>query len=63
MGLFSWLDRLGPSAEEIRAEVWRLGVRHNGEPLAGAREELAGPGVPAGRVVLLRACIRAMTKA
>lgn len=61
--MFSWLSRLGPSSEEIRAEVWRLGVRHRGEPLAGAREELAGERVAPAREVLLRACIRAMTRA
>lgn len=42
---------------EIRAEVWRLGVRHFGRPLEGAREELKVRSLPARRVQLLRACV------
>jgi hypothetical protein len=42
---------------EIRAEVWRLGVRHFGRPLEGAREELKARDLPAHRVQLLRACV------
>jgi hypothetical protein len=42
---------------EIRAEVWRLGVRHFGRPLEGAREELKARNLPASRVQLLRACV------
>jgi hypothetical protein len=42
---------------EIRAEVWRLGVRHFGRPLEGAREELRAANLPPRRVQLLRACV------
>jgi hypothetical protein len=42
---------------EIRAEVWRLGVRHFGRPLEGAREELKAADLPARRIQLLRACV------
>jgi hypothetical protein len=61
MGLFSWFSTLAPSAAEIRAEVWKLGVRHRGEPLAGALQELkdASP----SRAVLLRACVQELRRA
>lgn len=42
---------------EIRAEIWRLGVRHVGWPLRGALEELREPNLPMGRSALLRACV------
>jgi len=45
---------------EVRAEIWRLGVRSLGEPLQSALQELATPGVTAERSGLLRACVRKM---
>ncbi|WP_334165074.1 hypothetical protein [Phenylobacterium sp.] len=57
MGLFDWLGRAGVPPEAVRAEIWRLGVRHFGEPLRGAQEELASPGLDPGRTALLRACV------
>lgn len=57
MGLFSWLAPLGVSPAEVRAEVWSLGVRHHGEPLKGALDELRAPSLSAPRAALLRACV------
>jgi hypothetical protein len=57
MNLFSWLPR-GVSEAEVRAEVWSLGVRHRGEPLAGALEELKSGHPSAERAQLLHACVR-----
>ena len=59
MSLFGWLrGAAAVSADEVRAEVWKLGVRHNGWPLEGALKELNDPAVTAGRANLLRACFR-----
>lgn len=60
MTLFSWLAARGPTPAEIRAEVWNLGVRHRGEPLQGARQELARHGLAPAREALLKACIRSL---
>ncbi|HVI32279.1 hypothetical protein [Phenylobacterium sp.] len=57
MGLFDFLGRAGVSPEAVRAEIWRLGVRHFGEPLQGALAELADPGLAPDRTALLRACV------
>jgi hypothetical protein len=62
MGLFSWLSAMAPSAAEIRAEVWKLGVRHHGQPLEGALREL-NDGPPPARVALLRACVHQLRRA
>jgi len=58
MSFMSWLRGVAPSEADIRAEIWNLGVRHHGLPLEGALEELGTSGLPATRVVLLRACIQ-----
>lgn len=58
MSLLSWLRGVAPSEADIRAEIWRLGARHRGEPLDGALAELNTAGLPAARVVLLRACVQ-----
>jgi hypothetical protein len=55
------LDRIRPagvSAQAIRAETWALGSRHKGDVTAGARQELAAPGVKPERAALLKAVIR-----
>jgi hypothetical protein len=57
MSFWAWLRNIMPSDAEIRAEIWRLGTRHRGQPLEGALDELTTPGLAAGRVVLLRACV------
>lgn len=67
MSLFSWLPQSwsmgGASAADVRAEVWRLGVRHHGEPLVGAQAELKAGGLSAERAQLLRACVRKLKRA
>jgi len=60
VSLFSWRPRV--SDAEIRAEIWRLGGRHNGEPLEGALAELGSPDVAADRVPLLQACVRQLRR-
>ncbi len=62
MNLFSWLPG-GPSEADVRAEVWKLGVRHRGEPLDGALAELKARDLSAERSQLLQACVRQMKKA
>lgn len=57
MSLFSWMNA-GVSEADIRSEVWNLGARHQGEPLAGALEELKATDISAARAQLLRACVR-----
>jgi hypothetical protein len=67
MNLFSWLPEswslAGASAADVRAEVWKLGVRHRGEPLAGAQAELKTGGLSAERAQLLQACVRELKRA
>jgi hypothetical protein len=63
VGLFSWLSALAPSAAEIRAEVWKLGVRYRGEPLQGALQELKDSSISPGRTALLRACVQELRRA
>lgn len=57
MGLLSTFFRPSTAAAEVRAEIWRLGGRHAGEPLKGAMAELKNPELPAARATLLRACV------
>lgn len=57
MNMLSMIFRPPTAEAEIRAEIWRLGVRHNGWPLRGAQDELREPGLSMGRAVLLRACV------
>lgn len=45
-------------AQEVRAEIWRLGSRHRGAALEGALNELKAPDLPAARAQLLKACVR-----
>lgn len=57
MGLFSWFSGRSVDAAEVRAEIWRLGTRHLGQPLEGALDELRSPNLTPQRATLLRACV------
>lgn len=57
MNLLSLIFRPGVAEAEVRAEIWRLGVRHVGWPLEGAMAELREPDLSLDRTVLLRACV------
>jgi hypothetical protein len=63
MGLFSWLGAGSVSEADVRAEIWKLGVRHHGWPLEGALDELKAAGLTAGRADLLRACVQKLRAA
>lgn len=43
---------------EVRAELWALGVRHDGRIVEGASEEGKAPGLNFRRAILLKAVIR-----
>jgi hypothetical protein len=58
MAAFWWFSGRAVSEREVRAEIWRLGTRHFGEPLEGALGELKAPGLSSDRAQLLRACVR-----
>jgi hypothetical protein len=62
MSLFSWFSAGTVSEAEVRAEIWRLGARHLGQPLEGALDELKAADLPASRAVLLRACVRKLRR-
>lgn len=57
MRLFSWLYLGAVSDSDIRLEIWRLGGRHLGEPLAAALNELKLGSLSTDRRRLLRACV------
>jgi len=63
MGLLSWFASLAPSPAEVRAEVWRLGVRHHGYALDGAVKELAEDSLSPARAALLKACVHHLRRA
>ena len=44
-------------AQRLRQEIFSLGGRHRGEPLAGALQELKDPDLSVGRKALLRAVV------
>lgn len=50
-------DRWIPPSE-VRAEAWALGGRYAGEVVRGARAELAKPGLPLRRSIVLRLVIQ-----
>lgn len=58
MGFLDWFSTLAPSTAEVRAEIWSLGVRHRGEPLEGALQELRKGALAPGRAALLKACVQ-----
>ncbi len=57
MNPLRWFSFSQISEAEIRSEIWRLGGRHQGEPLTGAIEELKAPGITRQRSDLLRAVV------
>ena len=58
MNLLAMVRRPSNLDREVRAEIWRLGARHNGWPLEGAQRELQDPDLSAENAQLLRACVR-----
>jgi hypothetical protein len=44
--------------EEVRAETWALGARHQGRVIAGAQIEAGAPGISFRRAILLKAVVR-----
>jgi hypothetical protein len=58
----AWFGGAQISDADVRAEIWRLGTRHLGEPLQGALAELKTPNLPAPRAQLLRACVRKLKR-
>ena len=62
MRMFSWFSADPVTDADVRAEIWRLGARHRGQPLEGALQELKAPDLPAREVTLLRACIRELRR-
>jgi hypothetical protein len=65
MNLFARIARrFAPSAtpEQIRMEIYLLGSRHRGEPLAGAALELLAPGLPLERLRLLHAVVNQLSQ-
>jgi hypothetical protein len=63
MNLFSWMSGSAVSEADVRAEVWKLGARHLGEPLAGALAEIKAGGLSPERSQLLHACVKSLRKA
>jgi len=63
VNLLGWFGAGGVTQAEVRAEVWRLGTRHRGEPLAGALQELAEGSISPARASLLRACVQQLRRA
>ncbi len=61
--LFAGLTALVTVAPHaVRAEIYSLGARHKGEPLAGALMELKATNLPPGRARLLRAAVRQLRR-
>ncbi len=58
LNILRWFFPPAVSDHEVRAEVWQLGARHQGEVLQGARAELNAPDLSPRRAALLRAVIR-----
>ena len=62
MSLLSWLSGFVATPEQVAHEIRGLRLRHRGEPLEGAYEELAAPGLAPGKAALLRACVRSLER-
>ena len=62
MGVLDWLSGLLPSPAQVAHEIRGLRLRHRGEPLEGAYEELAAGGLAPGKAALLRACVRTLER-
>ena len=62
MSFSTWFGSAAVSEAEVRAEIWKLGARHRGEPLAGALEELKAHDLPDREASLLRACVRQLQR-
>lgn len=58
LGSGFWFAPSAPTQADVRAEIWRLGARHWGEPLKGALDELKAGDLPTRRAALLRACVK-----
>ena len=56
--LTEWIGAHFISERAVRVEAWALGGRHLGDVLAGARLELAQPGIAPARRALLMAVAR-----
>jgi len=63
MNLLAMIFKPTETDAAVRAEIWRLGVRHVGWPLEGALDELREPNLPMERAVLLRACVEKLRMA
>jgi len=63
MRLFSWFSADPVTDADVRAEIWKLGTRHRGQPLEGALEELKAPDLSSRNASLLRACVRKLRRA
>ncbi len=57
----AWLRSFWIPVDEVRAETWALGTRHQGRVIAGARIEGADPTISFRRAILLKAVIRRQT--
>ena len=63
MNFLGWLGGSGVTPAEVRAEIWRLGARHRGEPLDGALKELSEVETSPAQTALLRACVQHLRRA
>lgn len=54
----AWLRSYWIPLQEVRAETWALGARHQGRVIEGARKEGMDPGLSFRRAILLKAVIR-----
>ncbi len=55
---YAWVRSLWIPLQEVRAETWALGARHQGRVIEGALAEGKASGVGFRRAVLLKAVIR-----
>lgn len=62
MNPLAWLLGWPQDQAEVRAEIWKLGTRHLGWPLEGARDELKAKDLSPRRARLLQACVRELER-